>query len=47
MRQQFRLVLGNFGELAFQSFSNARVQRAASFAQQRAIGSILHQSMFK
>jgi hypothetical protein len=40
MRQQFRLVLGNFGELAFQSFSNARVQRAASFAQQRAIGSI-------
>ena len=44
---QFRLVLGNVGELAFESFGDAGVKRASRLAQQRAIGRVLHQRVLE
>ena len=46
-RQQFGLVLSNVSELAFKSFGNASVKRASRLAQERAVGSILHQSVLE
>ena len=46
-RQQFRLVLSDLGEVAFEGLGNAGVQRASRLAQKRAVGRILHQSMFE
>ena len=46
-RQQFRLVLGYLGELAFESFGDASVKRASRLAQQRAVGRILHQRVLE
>ena len=46
-RQQFRLALGNFGELAFEGFGNTSVKRTSRFAQQRAIGRILHERVLE
>ena len=46
-RQQFRLVLSDFGELAFESFCDTGVERTSGLAQQGAVGRILHQRMFE
>ena len=46
-RQQFGLVLGNLGELAFESFGDAGVKRASRLAQQRAIGRVLHKRVLE
>ena len=46
-RQQFRLALGDFGELAFEGFGNAGMKRASRLAQQRAISRVLHQGMLE
>ena len=46
-REQFRLVLGDFGELAFKSFSNAGVKGTSSVAQKGAVSRILHQSVLE
>ena len=46
-RQQFGLVLGNLGELSFQSFGNASVKCPSGFAQQRAVGRILNQCVLE
>ena len=46
-RQQLRLVLGDFRELAFEGFGDAGVKRASRLAQQRAIGRVLHQGMLE
>ena len=46
-RQQLRLALGDRRELALEGFGDAGMQRAARFAQQRAVGRVLHQSMLK
>ena len=46
-RQQFGLVLGNLGELAFKGFGDTSVKRASRLAQQRAIGRILHQRVLE
>ena len=46
-RQNLRLVLGDFGELAFKGFGDASVQRASRLAQERAIGGILHQGVLE
>ena len=42
-RQQFRLTLADFRELALDRFGDASVKRAPGLAQQRAIGRVLHQ----
>ena len=46
-RQQFRLALGDLGELAFEGFGDAGVKRASRLAQQRAIGRVLHQRVLE
>jgi hypothetical protein len=46
-RQQLRLPLRDFSELAFEGFGDTAVKRASGFAQQRAIGCILHQGMLE
>jgi hypothetical protein len=43
-RQQLRLVLGDFGELAFEGLGDTGVKRASRLAQQRAIGRVLYQA---
>jgi len=47
MRQDLRLAFGSLGELAFKGFGDAGVKRASRLAQQRAIGSVLHQCMLE
>ena len=46
-RQEFRLVLGNVSELAFEGFGDAGVKRASRLAQQGAIGRVLHQCVLE
>ena len=46
-RQNLRLVLSNVGEPAFEIFGNAGMKCASRFAQERAIGSVLHQGMLE
>ena len=47
VRQQFRLDLGDLGELALDAFGDARVKSASRLAQQGAIGRVLHQGMLE
>jgi hypothetical protein len=46
-RQQFRLVLGDLGEVAFKRFSNTGVQRAPWLAQQGAKRGVLNESVLE
>src|SRR5260370_20196378 len=46
-RQQLRLGLGDLRETRFKRFGDPGVKRASWLAQQRAIGRILHQSVFE
>ena len=46
-RQQLRLGLHDVGELAFENFGNAGVKRPTRFAQQGAIGGVLHQRVLE
>src|SRR5262249_27718722 len=46
-RQNFRLIFGNFSELAFQGLCDASVKRASGLAQQRAIGGVLYKRMLE
>ncbi|MGZ5843841.1 MAG: hypothetical protein ACXWJL_02515, partial [Xanthobacteraceae bacterium] len=46
-RQQFRLALGDLGELVLEGFGDAGVNCASRLAQQRAVGRILHQGMIE
>src|SRR6516162_332180 len=46
-RQQLRLVLANLGELVFNRFCDASVQRTSRLAQKGAVGRILDQRVLK
>ena len=46
-RQQLGLALGNFCELAFEDFGDARMQHAPLLPQQRTVGCVLHQRMLE
>src|ERR1700730_3013000 len=46
-RQQFGLVLGDLRKLVFEGLGDPGVKRMSPFAQQRAVGGILYQSMLK
>ena len=46
-REQLRLVLGDLRELALKGLDNAGVKRSSRFAQQRAIGRVLHQCVLE
>ena len=45
--QKLSLILGNLAEFLFQGFSNASVKRASRLAQQRPLGCVLHERVFK
>ena len=45
--KKFGLAFSNLGELAFESFGDARMQCASRIAKQRAIGSVLHQCVLE
>jgi hypothetical protein len=47
MREQLRLAFNDFRKLVFKHFGDTVVEGAARFAQQRAIGRVLHQSMLE
>jgi hypothetical protein len=46
-RQQLRLTLGYFGELAFKGFSNSGVKRTSWLTQPGAIGHVLNESVLE
>src|SRR5258707_7433469 len=46
-RQQLGLALGDFRELTFENFGDARMQHAPWLSQQRTVGCVLHQRMLE
>jgi hypothetical protein len=47
LRDQFRLALGDLGELGFKHFGDTGMKRPSWLAKQRAVSRVLHQRVLK